>query len=220
MAKGGTFENEICRKLSLWWTEGSRDDVFTRTAGSGGRFTVRKKAGKDTESQSGDITYNIPEGKPLLDCVSIECKTGYGKSEVVYKKSNKPTDLFIEDGDVGFCLKKTKITQRWDLLDMVDSRQTTTAIEDFLEQAMGDAEHRDVFVIFRRNNRNACIIIQGYLLDQIADYLNVDKPFYLTFPYFGVRFCLLNLDQFFTWFKDPQEFFQHILGFEHNLRKV
>ena len=55
MAKGPSFEREVCEKLSLWWTDGKRDDVFMRTSGSGGKATARRKKGKDTPFQGGDI---------------------------------------------------------------------------------------------------------------------------------------------------------------------
>jgi hypothetical protein len=48
MAKGSSFEREIAKLLSLWWSEGMRDDVFYRSHASGGRFTMRRKSGKDT----------------------------------------------------------------------------------------------------------------------------------------------------------------------------
>jgi len=43
MAKGSSFEREICTILSKWWTNNERDDVFWRTAGSGARATTRSK---------------------------------------------------------------------------------------------------------------------------------------------------------------------------------
>ena len=35
--KGSEFEREMCKCLSLWWTDSKRDDVFWRSAQSGGR---------------------------------------------------------------------------------------------------------------------------------------------------------------------------------------
>ena len=77
MAKGSDFEREICKQLSLWWTNQERDDVFWRTAGSGARHTVRKKAGKTTANQEGDICATDPIGQPLIDILTIELKKGY-----------------------------------------------------------------------------------------------------------------------------------------------
>ena len=77
MAKGGAFERSISKKISLWWTDGERDDIFWRTAGSGGRATVRRKQGKATANAEGDICAIDPIGQPLIDLVAIELKKGY-----------------------------------------------------------------------------------------------------------------------------------------------
>lgn len=76
-AKGGAFERLICKKLSLWWTDGEREDVFFRTSSSGGRATQRSKQGKKTFGQYGDIQAADPIGQPLMDLCVIECKDGY-----------------------------------------------------------------------------------------------------------------------------------------------
>lgn len=77
MAKGSDFEREICKQLSLWFSNGERDDYFWRTAGSGARATVRRKSGKGTANQEGDICATDPAGQPLIDTVTIELKKGY-----------------------------------------------------------------------------------------------------------------------------------------------
>lgn len=82
-SKGGGFEREVSSKLSLWFSEGTRDDIFYRSHSSGGRFTMRRKTSKDTAYQSGDITCSDPIGKVLIDNWSIECKTGYGKWDLL-----------------------------------------------------------------------------------------------------------------------------------------
>ncbi len=79
MAKGQDFERKICKELGLWWTGGERDDIFWRSAGSGGRATERKKKGKTTANSYGDIMAMDPIGQPLLDLICFELKRGYGK---------------------------------------------------------------------------------------------------------------------------------------------
>jgi hypothetical protein len=79
MAKGADFERDISRTLSLWWSHGERDDIFWRTSMSGGRATVRRKAGKATAYQAGDITATDPIGAPLIKATVIELKRGYGR---------------------------------------------------------------------------------------------------------------------------------------------
>jgi len=77
MAKGSGFERDICRALSLWWTDGKRDDVFWRTSASGARATVRGRQGKQTAGGYGDVCAVDPIGEPLLKVFSIEIKRGY-----------------------------------------------------------------------------------------------------------------------------------------------
>ena len=69
-AKGGKFEREVCRKLSLWVSGGARRDVFWRSAMSGGRATVQ---GWEVR-QAGDVAAVAPEGHVLTDNFVIECK--------------------------------------------------------------------------------------------------------------------------------------------------
>lgn len=80
MAKGGSFEREICKLLSKWWTGGERDDVFWRSSQSGGRATQRAKSGKTTYGSYGDVTAVDPIGEPLLKLFTIELKRGSSHS--------------------------------------------------------------------------------------------------------------------------------------------
>ena len=80
MPKGSNFEREICKQLSLWWTDNKRDDIFWRTSGSGARATVRSKSKKKTFGQYGDVQATDPIGQPLIDVCTIEIKRGYSKS--------------------------------------------------------------------------------------------------------------------------------------------
>lgn len=71
--KGSEFERQICKKLSLWVTDGKRTDVFWRTAMSGGRATVANAKGESVR-QLGDITAVAPEGHALSNPLVLECK--------------------------------------------------------------------------------------------------------------------------------------------------
>jgi hypothetical protein len=77
--KGRRFEIEIASRLSRWWTDNERDDVFWHTHDSGGRATRRSRAGKSTKNLCGDICATDPIGQPLLDLCVIEAKKGYNK---------------------------------------------------------------------------------------------------------------------------------------------
>jgi hypothetical protein len=68
-AKGAQFERYICKRLSLFITEGKHEDVFWRSAMSGGRATI--KAGV---RQGGDITAVTVEGYDFCEDWNVECK--------------------------------------------------------------------------------------------------------------------------------------------------
>ena len=72
-AKGSAFEREVCKKLSLWITDGEMEDCLWRSAISGGRATVAHRKGKVVR-QGGDICAVSPEGHKLTDHWYIECK--------------------------------------------------------------------------------------------------------------------------------------------------
>ena len=74
-SKGGAFERRVCKALSRWLSEGKQEDLFWRSAMSGGRATVRFKKGKfDVARQVGDVSATGPEGAELTDKFVIECK--------------------------------------------------------------------------------------------------------------------------------------------------
>jgi hypothetical protein len=72
-AKGSQYEREICVKLSLWVSEGTSTELFSRSSGSGSHATYKKKQGKQA-SQTGDITAVEPLGTPLTTKYFLECK--------------------------------------------------------------------------------------------------------------------------------------------------
>lgn len=73
-AKGSNFERFVCKELSLWVTGRKRDDVFWRSAMSGGRATVRRGQGKETRHQAGDISAVHESGYAFTNYWYIECK--------------------------------------------------------------------------------------------------------------------------------------------------
>lgn len=154
MAKGGSFENEICKDLSRWWTDGKRDDIFRRTSTSGGLATIRRKSGKTTAYQHGDITFQDDIGKPFIERYNIECKSGYATQN------------------------------KWDVLDLLDSKQKVTTLEKLWEQCLNDAEvsNREPMLIFRRNGRGKCIIIKTNEFRSLSKYFGM-------FPCVSFDFC-------------------------------
>ena len=72
-AKGSGFERLVCRKLSLWVSQGKNEDLFWRSSLSGGRATVAQRKGRNVR-QAGDICAVSPEGHVLTDVYFVECK--------------------------------------------------------------------------------------------------------------------------------------------------
>lgn len=73
-AKGAQFERQVCKELSLWITQGEREDIFWRSAMSGGKATRMKAAGKTAASMAGDIIATDSIGERLLKDFMVECK--------------------------------------------------------------------------------------------------------------------------------------------------
>ena len=74
MGKGENFERTVSKLFSLWWTNGKENDIFWRTAGSGGRATVRMKKNLSTHDSAADIRAEHPDGKSFTKSCLIECK--------------------------------------------------------------------------------------------------------------------------------------------------
>lgn len=72
--KGAGMEREVCRKLSMWVTNGDRDDVFWRSAMSGGRAAIGLKSGKLREAQVGDVSAVHGRGIAFLKAFLVEIK--------------------------------------------------------------------------------------------------------------------------------------------------
>jgi hypothetical protein len=154
---GNNFQWEVCKKLSL--SVSDRDDIFQPTPSSGARGTQRKKKQETQATQHGDITYEDPIGKPLIDIWSMECKSGYGR------------------------VKETKqgITKtNWCLLDCIEGDSQNPKFIEFWLQALEDAEasNREPVLIFRRNKKQACIAFRkSYVKSVLLNYYGLFKTF-------------------------------------------
>lgn len=80
--KGSSYERQLAREFSLWFTHGENDSVFWRTPASGARATMRSKAGKETKNHYGDLLASDAIGQPLIDAFTIEIKRGYARSTI------------------------------------------------------------------------------------------------------------------------------------------
>jgi hypothetical protein len=74
--KGAQFEREVCVALSKWISRSTKEDVFWRSAMSGGRATVSsKRSGKRLSNQVGDISCIDPIGNKFMSSFAVECKS-------------------------------------------------------------------------------------------------------------------------------------------------
>lgn len=104
--KGASFEREVCVMLSRWLTNDQQEDVFWRSAMSGGRATVaHKKGGKRLASQVGDISCIHAIGNRFIDAFAPECKfyadleykgllTGRGKLVAFWEEINEQASRY------------------------------------------------------------------------------------------------------------------------------
>jgi hypothetical protein len=104
-SKGATWEREISVALSRWISSGTQEDVYWRSALSGGRATVGFKKGKNHASQVGDLSCIHPIGQTFIDAFAVEAKfyadleykgllTGKGKLVSFWVEINKQASRY------------------------------------------------------------------------------------------------------------------------------
>jgi hypothetical protein len=69
--KGGQFERDVCRAISLFWSDGAYDDLCWRSSGSGNKGTVTKTKNK---SYWGDLVGTSPLIESLFKVFCFELK--------------------------------------------------------------------------------------------------------------------------------------------------
>jgi hypothetical protein len=175
--KGSDFERQQCRQLSLWWTEGKRDDVFWRNR------TRSTSKSPDASHQLGDIVAVDPIGAPFTALFNVELKRGYSKTKAGKKVKNIP----------------------WDLLDLIDGRGNPwgSVLIKFWEQVETDAilSGRYPLLIFRRDYHQPAVCLAkrcylswekycgfGFSLKIEVEGLHLNDPL-----------VLFSYDEFFTW---------------------
>ncbi len=141
--KGNAFEREVCRKLSLWWTQdekdGPRSDIFWRTSNSGGRATCRTKKGQQTKNSHGDICALDPIGQPLIDLITFEVKRGYSRDTIA------------------------------DILDK--PAKSRTRYEEWIQQAFRSHKGAGSYswaLIIKRNRRDVIVLLRSEFLTRLS----------------------------------------------------
>lgn len=140
--KGGAFERLIASKLSEWWTNGKHDDYFWRSAGSGGRATVRGRRGKNTSGHASDIAATCGYAEPLTKLLVFEAKRGYSKDTI------------------------------HDIFDHHPDRKSLTQYQEWFEQATLAAKYGKVpfwMVIHQRNGRDIMSYVPAKLIKLLQE---------------------------------------------------
>lgn len=144
MAKGGNYERDVCKLLSLWWSNGHTDEVFWRTSNSGGRATSRKKAGKSTNTHVSDVGFTDVRGKPFLDMFAVEIKRGYNK---------KGWGASIAD-----------------FIDIPIHHRSTLQYQEWLDQVFEAKKNSGALswmIIHRRDEREAVVLISVQMFNEL-----------------------------------------------------
>lgn len=182
MAKGDQWERDLSKWMSLWWTEGDRDDVIWRVRASGSRATARAKKGKATAGGSGDLYAADPIAQPLFDYWLAEAKRGYAKA----RPSESINVLYWLDKPNG---TKDPLLCQWWLK---------------AEQERAQQGRCEAVIIFRRTGKRACIMMRSEAFGVLCSY-NDDYPHIaidIAYGWTGTPehyFTILDLEYFFSW---------------------
>ncbi len=117
-AKGASFERKTCVRLSMWISHKTREDLFWRSAMSGGRATLRSRIGRGSAvvAQAGDISAIHELGHPFLRLFVVECK--------FYKDLKLESMIYGKDGHSKEIWYKTlKLADANDRAPFIVSRQ-------------------------------------------------------------------------------------------------
>ena len=171
--KGSQYERDVCRQLSLWWTQDEKninDSVFWRTSQSGGRATQRAKAGKKTINSYGDIGFIDPIGEPLINACLLELKRGYTK------------DISV--------------------LDFLDSGKATPILYKWWDKGEAErelAKRKYTVIIFRRDRHRSCVFFTTSLFYELQDWFGHFRWKNIVICIEGSEFIVLKLEDFLDW---------------------
>ncbi|KXH69820.1 MAG: hypothetical protein AM326_01735 [Candidatus Thorarchaeota archaeon SMTZ-45] len=168
MAKGADSERETCKELGQWWA--GRSDVFWRTAGSGGRATMRAKRKKKTAYEYGDITFTDPIGKPLIDFFLLENKSGY------------KDDISIVDF-IDSAKKEPTLLKWWRKAE--------------LEKRLAGRYYS--VIIFRRTRRRKCIFLPYDLFNALESWCGEYKRDIVDLHYGADSWTIVKFNHFLEW---------------------
>jgi len=172
-AKGSSFEREICKQLSYWWSDDERDDIFWRTSGSGARATTRRKTNKKTRYEYGDVSFTDPVGQPLIDTFLIELKRGYSNFisvlDLLDKKAGK--DALLLEWWKKAEEERKFAKRKYSIIIFRRNRKETCVLMDIelyikLEQQCGDTEKNNIKIEITKN------VFEVILLSDFFDWVS------------------------------------------------
>lgn len=176
--KGSQFERDICRTLSLWFTENENDSVFWRTSQSGGRAKLRGRKGKQTSGQHGDISAIDPIGVPLINAITFELKFGYTGSSIqdLFDRTTSKNELLswvaqVQESQEQGC------TKDW----LIIWKRNRSELMCFSERLLFDFVKPEVFAMLKHQKGKAIYMFP------FADFLRI-KPSRLLDFYKGVAY--------------------------------
>lgn len=210
MSKGGEFEKEIAKQLSLWWTQDHdvpRDDIFYRTHGSGSRHTSRMKQSKSTANAAGDLMFIDEIGKSFLDYFIVEMKRGYTSVGRINTKDieNIVDQVLKSHKQVSKELRKyiakklKKGGDRIDVLDYIDSDKEDVLIKwwEKLEKERNECGRKFSILIFKRDSKQTCMMINFGLWDKMVDcVLNVNTEHIKTLTIDEPQLVIFRFEEF------------------------
>ena len=185
MAKGSNFENEMLKTFGLWWTNGERDDVFCRTAGSGAKATCRQKKGQSTHNSCGDLGYLDEIGKPLIDWAVIEFKRGYtAGGRIDWKEITEALEQFQNNllsrsetvkglrRIIGKIKGSSSIIDALNLIDSNEKRNLLLSWWLDLEEKRKFVKAKASLLVFRRDGKKTCIMMETWVYYELCDFVN------------------------------------------------
>ena len=196
-SKGNRFEISTAKGLSLWISNGKRDDLIFHSSSSGARATTRSKSNQDTANSCGDLCYLDAIAEPYMRDYLWEIKCGY--TPKIKKKKDK-------NGNVKFIRSSGKKISLADLLDGWGNKKSKPLLIEWLDKAKKEAkdhEKKHFIIIYQRDRKDACIVFQQETWNMIK--YNNEKEFtmyngkiayVIVDPY---ELVIVRLEDFYSW---------------------
>lgn len=186
-AKGRNYERTLFKAMSLWFSNGKRDDLFWGTSSSGARATIRMNKAVSTANSCGDMCALDSSVDSLMNITTWEFKKGY-----------------------------SKVGQQVRLLELIDGRNKSKSILfQWIDKVKMEAKQHNKkhpIIVFRRDRKDSCIVFQNHtwimLYMNNRKFTNHDGP--ISIIQSGkYHFVVIRLRDFFDWCR-PEAFWQKV----------